>query len=240
MKRSALVLAALLACALPAFADAPATRWLRFAVGFEPGEAGLPGARENAYGPGRVGRALRLGEVGGSPGFRGVVDLARPGAITGWVKPSRWLAPSPEADYVPVIRVLGRGRAVLVVERDRRYPGRPHDSWIAGFFTLARRGNAMLQRDLPKAWDESAWHFLAFQWDATGFSLRIDGGPEARFAAPVSELAREFPETESTLVIGGGSREGLWVDEFAVWSRALSERELAALRLRPGGAAKRP
>ena len=50
----------------------------------------------------------------------------------------------------------------------------------------------------------------------------------------------EFPETESTLVIGGGSREGLWVDEFAVWSRGLSERELAALRLRPGGAAKRP
>jgi hypothetical protein len=133
-----------------------------------------------------------------------------------------------------VIQLFGRGRAVLVVERDRRYPGRRHDSWIAGFFTLARRGNAMLVRDLPTAWEAASWHFFAFQWDATGFSLRLDGGPEVRCAAPIREIARDFPGEESTLSIGGSSREGLWVDELAVWSRTLGEPELDSLWQRPG------
>jgi hypothetical protein len=221
--------------ALPSvvLAEEPAPRWRVFATSFEAGEPGLPDAREGVYGPGRVGRALRLGPGAGAPGFGGVVDLTRPGAITAWVRPSRWLPSGPRADYVPAIRVLGRGPASLVVERDRRYPGRRHDVWIAGFFSVAGRGDRMLVHDLANAWSDESWHFVAFQWDATGFALRLDGAPDVRVAAQVETLAREFPAAESTLVIGGASREGLWVDELAVWSRPLSERELAQLWLRP-------
>jgi hypothetical protein len=210
-------------------AEAPDARWLRFAVHFEPGDRGLPRVDGDAFGPGRVNSALRLGaDTGvGAPGFRAVVDLTRPGAITCWVRPRNWVSVSSE--YVPVLRLLGNEGAVMLVERDRRPPRRSRDVWIAGFFSVADRGNVILRAELPGKWSADSWHLLALQWDATGFSLHVDNGPEVRAAAPVAQLARRFPTETSTLAVGGGSREGLWVDELSVWSRMLGASEIAAV-----------
>ena len=214
-------------------ATPPSPRWRTYHAAFEPGDASvteLPGA---ALVAGRRGRALRLGKGGGLPELtrQGVVDLSRPGAITCWIRPVDWQAPGPSSEYVPVIRVLGRGAAVLIVERDRRSPGRLVDVWIAGYFSLVSRGEIQMQRELGSLWSNDGWHFLVFQWDSTGFSLQIDDSGPARTAVPAADLASEFPKATSKLVIGSDTREGLLVDELSVWSRPLESRELKALRV---------
>lgn len=217
---------------LAATTSPPASIWRAFSSGFEPGEASVADRGASGFGSGRSGRALRVGPpaVPVELGFRGVVDLSRPGAITLWMRPLEWRPPNATSDYVPILRVAGVGPATLVVERDRRHAGRTTDVWIAGFFSLSSRGEIQFQRELPAFWSGEAWHFVAFQWDATGFALQLDDGPEARIALPDAELARDFPKAMSTLLIGSGAPEGFLVDDLAVWSRSLSPSELAALR----------
>jgi Concanavalin A-like lectin/glucanases superfamily len=213
-------------------ADLPASSWRTHHAAFEPGDGSAPSHPPSAFTAGRRGRALRLGPGSGPAELaaRGVVDLARPGAITCWIQPVAWRPPGPSSEYVPVIRVIGSGAAVALVERDRRYAGRDIDVWIAGFFSLASRAEVQLQRELDGAWPNAGWHFVAFQWDATGFSLQLDGRKPARMALPGADLAAEFPKETSTLLIGSGASEGFLVDEVSVWSRPLSQRELSALR----------
>ena len=213
-------------------ADLPATDWRTYHADFEPGEASTPHHPPSAFASGHRWRALRLAPGAGSKELtaQGVVDLARPGAITCWIRPVGWRQPGPSSEYVPVIRVIGSGAAVALVERDRRYAGRDVDVWIAGFFSLASRSEVQLQRELDSLWTDESWHFVAFQWDATGFSLQLDGGRPARMALPGATLAAEFPRQTSTLLIGSGASEGFLVDEVSVWSRPLSQRELSALR----------
>lgn len=212
----------------------PGPEWRSFSATFEASDPSTRSLPTPALDRGRRGRALRIGQGSGAKELaqRGVVDLARPGAITLWVRPSGWSAPSPSADYVPVIRVVGAGSAALVVERDRRYPGRTTDVWIAGYFSLASRGEAQLQLELPAAWQNDDWHFVAFQWDATGFSLQLDGTKPARLAVAGVDLAAEFPKPTSTLLVGSASPEAILVDDLAVWSRPLTRAELDALRSR--------
>ncbi len=236
-KRIRWIAAALLALTVPVILGAelarpPAPQWRSFHGAFEPGDGSAPDHPPESFASGRKGRALRVGRGDGPPELaqQGVVDLSRPGAITLWMRQVDWQEPGPTSDYVPVIRVLGSGPAALIVERDRRNPGRTVDVWIAGYFSLASRGDVQMQRELSSLWSEDAWHFLVFQWDATGFSLQLDDSPPARIAMPATDVAAEFPKATSKLVIGSGAREGLLVDDLSVWSRPLESRELKALR----------
>lgn len=211
---------------------APEPRWRSYYAAFEPGDGSASDRSSSAFVPGHKGRALRAGRGGGLPEFaqRGVVDLSRPGAITCWIRPIDWRGPDPGSDYVPIIRVIGSGSAAVVVERDRRAPGRTFDVWIAGYFSLASHGEVQMQRELPSMWSQDAWHFIAFQWDSTGFSLQLDDSAPARMALPGVAIASEFPKATSTLVIGGGGPDAFLVDELSVWSRPLESHELTALR----------
>lgn len=210
----------------------PASEWRTYHARFEPGDESTANHPPSAFASGHRGRALRIAPGSGSKelAVRGVVDLARPGAITCWVRPLDWRQPGPASEYVPVIRVVGSGTAVALVERDRRYAGRDVDVWIAGFFALASRAEIQMQRELDSLWPNEGWHFVAFQWDATGFSIQLDAGRPARMALPGADLAAEFPRQTSTLLIGSGATEGFLVDEVSVWSRPLTQQELSALR----------
>jgi hypothetical protein len=211
----------------------PSLRWRTYHAAFEPGDGSVADLPSAALVAGRRGQALRLGKGAGMPELtrQGIVDLSRPGAITCWIRPVDWQAPAPSSEYVPVIRVLGHGPAALIVERDRRTPGRLVDVWIAGYFSLASRGEIQIQKELTSLWVDSGWHFIVLQWDSTGFSLQIDDTGPIRTAVPAADLASEFPKAASHLVIGSGTREGLLVDELSVWSRPLEIRELKALRV---------
>lgn len=223
-----------LAFAAGARADPGATpvdqRWLVKRVDFDGNPASVE--RPLVLSSGRKGRGMRLGQGASSPelALRGVVDLARPGAITAWIRPSEWQSPSVTSQYVPVFRVTGAGPAVVVIERDRRYPGRPIDVWIAGYFALASRAEVQMQREMKSLWAAREWHFVAFQWDSTGFSLQIDDLEPARTALPRANLVAEFPRASSTLVIGSAAPEGFIVDDLSIWSRQLTRSEIASLR----------
>lgn len=229
------VAALLAATAVGATATPPSATWRVFSATFEPREAPAADRADSGFSAGRRGRALRVGgsansEISAELALRGVVDLSRPGAITLWMKPLDWNTPNANSHYLPLLRVTGQGPAVLVVERDRRYVGRKTDVWIAGFFSLSTRGEIQYQHDIQTFWVGDSWHFVAFQWDATGFVLQLDDGPAARTALPDAGLMRDFPKDSSTLLVGSAGPEGFLIDDLAVWSRPLTSSEIDALR----------
>lgn len=206
----------------------PSARWRSLHASFESDDGTFA---QGARATGRVGRSVLLGRSALPPqtARRGVVDLSRPGAITCWVRPDRWRPASADSEYVPALRVTGSGPAALVVQRDRRLPGREGDVWVAGFFSVDGFGDTYHAVELS-TWDDVGWRFLAFQWDAVGFSIQVADVPPARVAYPVFQASRSFPRSSSALVLGAATIEGLRVDELSVWTRNLTASEVAALQ----------
>lgn len=211
---------------------APDASWKSFVASFDQGDASITNLAPSQLVTGRRGKALRLNAKLGHAEFdrRGIVDLSRPGAITCWVRPDAWRSPAPDTGYLPLLRVTGRGSSLLLVERDRRFPGRTTDVWIAGIFSRPSHSDVEIQHELRSLWTDDAWHFIAFQWDATGFALQIDDSGPIRIAVPRDTFLTDFPKDASRLVVSAGVDEGVLVDDFTVWSRLLTRAELESIR----------
>ena len=85
------------------------------------------------------------------------------------------------------------------------------------------------------AWDAAVWHQFAYVWVGNGASstmtLYEDGKLDA-IGSPIT-CASNMATTTYNLTMGWGARDGYdlnsWIDEFAIYNRALSAAEILAL-----------
>lgn len=212
--------------------DSPDPSWRAFVASFDHGDASATNIPPSQLVNGRRGKALRLNAQEGHAEFvrEGIVDLSRPGTITCWIRPDSWRSPAPDTGYLPFLRVTGRGSSLLLIERDRRFPGRTTDVWIAGIFSRPSRSDVEIQHELRSLWADDAWHFIALQWDATGFALQIDDSGPIRIAVPRKTFLTAFSKDDSRLIVSAGVDEGVLVDDLTVWSRPLTRAELESIR----------
>ena len=184
--------------------------------------------------PGLLGKALRLGVGAGGTRLdfpmRGNLDLRAPGAVSFWVTATGWRPKAPPGErYVRLLRLTGRPGAVFVVERDLR-EGK-QERLLVGFFGLVGGDQRFLLRQVGPFWRPGDWHLLAVNWDSAGFELSVDGGPWVRKVVPGDRIARSFDSSDpkASIALGDQTLEFSHLDDFAVYTRPLSQDDVAAL-----------
>lgn len=183
-------------------------------------------------GLGGEGHALR---VGGRAGIVQSVDYARTdnvkfnttGSLSFWIRPIDWKRPGSGGGYLPFVRFRSL-RGVFLVERDRRGPKQDRDRIIVGFFGKNGLPSYPLMLPLPEAWRNGEWHLIAVSWDATGFSVSLDGQTAVRRGTPGNALARALEDPSYALhwTVGYRKPEPTAIDELAIYRRELRESDV--------------
>ncbi len=187
-----------------------------------------------SFGPGRFGQALRSDRAEIAFPTTGNLDLER-GTISLWVEvPASYPTNSLNRHYLFAASADPEGAPVytgtLALRRDRLGP-EGSAQWT--FWTV---GDASSGEDLLSAPDTLAagWHHFAVSWDATGGTkaLYIDGTLVAERSNAVLPMI-----TGAHLHLGrfssGGAAAGVRFDELAIFARALTAAEIAALATAP-------
>ena len=77
----------------------------------------------------------------------------------------------------------------------------------------------------------SGWHFLAFTWAGSEFSVKWDDRPLRHFSHPLPLQQSDFPATHFS--IGSSSLWKYLLDDVIIYRRRLSFEELEQIRLAP-------
>ena len=223
--------------------DSPIRKWIRFHASYDDhidardSQSG-PSATETTshFSPrftrGRIGSALQLGGPTAGPNpltypVEGRIDFSSTGSMSIWISPIAWSSGPGAAEYVPFVRIQGR-EATFLVERDRRLPGATSEKIIVGLFDTKGGPSHSLVVALDSLWSNGGWHLIVVNWDATGFSVSIDGRPEIRRALPVGALARALrsPNFDTSLLIGNKARDSTAIDDLTLYGVDLSPSEI--------------
>lgn len=187
---------------------------------------------------GRIGQALVIGgEKGGMRAhYRAEdnLDLSRPGALSFWISPVRWIKPgeSEKRDIMGLFVRHARNGGSFAVNRTGFSVNPPRkDHLLAGFFQLPGITQAFVEVHGTDAWRDGAWHLVVLCWSRTGFGLSIDGAnfEPAEFAVPIPAESFNFPGRESEFLVGNLSAETTALDELTIYTRPLRFEEARAL-----------
>jgi len=178
---------------------------------------------EAAYGPGRLGKAMRIGE-GRFVRVPGAEELRpkRSATVAAWIGPTGLTGNS-----APILAIPSPSRGIPALQLSVSVSGpRWTLSSAAGTTT---EGPSM-------AWDGDHWHHVAGSWDGRWLRVFVDGGlvheVASGFAGPL-----EYADGADVFLGHDGHTGWLdgWVDEVVLADRALSADQIRWLAGGTGG-----
>lgn len=179
--------------------------------------------------PGRVGNAF-FSETGASCQYsaKGNLDFTRPGGLSFWACAKSWDFQQDEEPYNVFFSTPYSSKGYLGIERQGsiRQDGVVKRSAEILFFLLnfpgAQPNNNLSLRAAPESdWADGVWHFFVLNWKGSLYSASMDG------ESPRSlDIGRSLEAGEVQQFILGGTAEPTLIDEFMIFRRPLSSKEI--------------
>ncbi len=186
--------------------------------------------------PGRFGQALLTGQKGGGAmvtyATPGNVDFTKPGALSFWAAPVKWIEPGeqPQRPYLHLLAVPAPRGALLIERMGFSLKPKRADRLLLGYFNMPELKTAMAGYPTEQ-WKAGEWRLVVMNWDVNGFSASFNGAAPHRveFSRRLKEGDFSTTGPKALVQIGNTGSETTLIDELTFYNRPLRPEEIKAI-----------